>query len=350
MPLEVQPPESDLLIPLPEDGESWDPHTVHTHFVGACVPEEAISILTYIRYQPAFGLCSGGVDIYRGLDNAVLPEVAHFDYEYTMPWPEISGNRITTANGLSMDFVEPGKRINVTYAAPDGSAELELTAEGITPLVARGHITPDEGDHVELEPGGSEQFMHMTGSVRLGDESFEVDANYARDRSWRQVRREGRDVVVYPPITWTPVYFGDHLAFNQISFEDPASDPPWAGSFEIPDGAPTHNWGWLYRDGELRDLASVRRRVSKHHPVYMAPLEMEIELTDERGDDYLVRGEAIGFAPILGGWPNLTAFESLMHWTDETGAETHGPAQSFWGAKAAHALRPHREFALAKPV
>lgn len=52
MPLATHPPETDLIMPLPGPGESWDPHTIHTHHFGFCVPEAAIGVFAYVRkYQ-----------------------------------------------------------------------------------------------------------------------------------------------------------------------------------------------------------------------------------------------------------------------------------------------------------
>ena len=345
MPLNTQPPESDLIFPLPPEGEQWSPWLIHTHYFGFCVPEAQIGGLTYIRYQPGFPLCGAGVEFYRGLDNLSLPALDHIDYQLTMPWPEVSGNKVTTQNGLSFDFVEPGKKMRISYAAADGSAALELEADAVTPLCARGHVLPDESDHTDQTPGGSEQFLHMTGELTLDGRRYDVDCHYIRDRSWRQLRTEDPAASAYPPISWTPMYFGDHLSFNQIGFEDPASQPVWIDAFDIPEGSPTHNWGWLCRDGELLNIERVSRTVSRIHPIHLAPLAMEIVVTDERGDSYRVRGEAIAFAPIP-GWHNLVSVESLMRWEDETGAVTHGPAQTFWGTKGARAMLSAREFQL----
>ena len=63
MPMPTQPPESDLILPLPGPGESWDHHTIHTHYFGFAVPEAAIGVFAYIRYQPTFPLSQGGIVI-----------------------------------------------------------------------------------------------------------------------------------------------------------------------------------------------------------------------------------------------------------------------------------------------
>jgi hypothetical protein len=38
MALEQQPPETDLWLPLPSEGQQLDPRAVHTHYFGFSVP------------------------------------------------------------------------------------------------------------------------------------------------------------------------------------------------------------------------------------------------------------------------------------------------------------------------
>ena len=230
------PPETDLFVPRPEAGEHWDPHTIHTHYYAFCVPEAEIGLYSYIRYQPEFPLSQAGVMIYRGLGNRSLADSLFLDYQITLPWPEIEGNAFTTANGLTYDVVEPGRRARMLFESVDGSASFDVEAEAVTELVARGHVMPGEEQHTGATSGGTEQFMRYTGRLVVDGEEFEVDCHYPRDRSWRQLRAEDRTSPPGAPMSWTPVYFDESLAFNQIGFEHPDSDPAWAGEFEIPSG------------------------------------------------------------------------------------------------------------------
>lgn len=335
---QIQPPETDLLVPLPPAGEQWDPHLIHTHYFGFCVPEAQLGVFTYIRYQPAFPLSQGGVVAFQGLDNLAISDMAFADYQMTMPWPKVDGNAFETANGLRYDFVEPGRRANITYRSTDGEASIDVEATAVTPLAARGHVIPGEALHTDQEPGGSEQFMHYRGEMVIRGERFEVDCHYPRDRSWRQVRSESREAYAHPPVTWTPVYFGEDLAFNQVGIESPDTDPAWAGAYDIPEGAPTHHFAWASRNGEARTVTRVRRNVTRSHPLLFAPLEMEIEAEDEAGDSYRLTGEVIAFSPIP-AWPNVAAFDSVVRWEDEQGRVAHGPGQTIWSERAQHALR-----------
>ena len=165
----THPPESDLILPLPGAGEEWDSHTIHTHYFGLSVPEAAIGAFIYIRYQPAMALCQCGVVIFRGTDNVSILDAEHVNYEITMPWPRVEGTTITTDNGLKIEFLEPGKTARITYHSGDGGTSVDVIAEAVTPLLARGHVMPGEEDHhdVAREPGGTEQFMRVTGELVL---------------------------------------------------------------------------------------------------------------------------------------------------------------------------------------
>lgn len=40
--------------------------------------------------------------------------------------------------------------------------------------------------------------------------------------------------MIAPPVSWTPMYFGDDLALNQVSPETHDTDPLWLEVYEIP--------------------------------------------------------------------------------------------------------------------
>jgi hypothetical protein len=318
----TQPGSTDLLLPTAKPGDGTHPYTVHTYYFGFSVPEAEIGAYLYFRAQPAFGLCQGGPVIFRGLDNTELLDAAWHDYRSTMPWPTITGNTVTTAGGYEIDWVEPGRVAVLRYRSPGGSVSFEVQQRGITPLLARGHIIPGEDDHhgkTSREPGGSEQFMHVTGSLTLRGEHFDIDCFHVRDRSWNQVRTEdpggARRI---PPLGWTPICFGDDLAFNTTSIEPPDTSPAWAGIYDTPPGEPFFN-SWVVRNGEPRKLVEVRRNVLRYHPVLLAAVEQELEAVDETGERYRFHGEAVAQAPIH-SWPNIAFRDSVYRWTELTEA------------------------------
>ena len=330
MALSTHPGATDLLLPLPAAGEHWDPHLIHTHYFGFSVPDAAIGAFVYIRYQPAFPLSQGGICIFQGTDNVEYTDIAFLDYEITMPWPRIDGNVITTDNGLTIEFVEPGRTARLTYGSGDGRASVDVVAEAVTPLLARGHVMPGEERHQDVarEAGGSEQFMHVTGELVLDGTSYAVDCHAPRDRSWRQIRVEKRGAVPVPPVGWSPMYFGPDLIFNQISFEPPDTSPAWSGLYEVGD-RPSHHFAWVLLGDESRAIKWVRRNVLEYHPRIHLPMRQEITAEDDQGELYRFRGEAIACAS-LPAWPNTSFHDSVYRWTDEQGRTTHATYQELW--------------------
>jgi hypothetical protein len=328
MTLATHPPETDLIVPLPAAGESWDPWTIHTHYFGFSVPEAEIGAFAYIRYQPAFALSQGGVAIFQGLDNLEPGDMAFIDYRLTMPWPEIDGNTITTYNGLRIEFLELGRRARVTFSSGDTS--IDVIQEAVSPLLVRGHVMPGEEHDSDpaLSPGGSEQFMHVTGELVLRGTRYEVDCLHPRDRSWRQVRAETPSAPV-PPVGWSPMCFGEDLIFNQISFEARDTDPEWIGVYDVPPDRPTHHYAWLYADGETHAITRVRRNVIERHPQLYASLKQEIEAEDEHGRIHRFTGQAIAMTA-MPAWPNVSFRDSVYRWEDESGRVTHSTYQEIW--------------------
>lgn len=327
----VHPPETDLLLPLP-GGEQWDHHTIHTHYFGFSIPEAAIGAFLYIRYQPTFPLIQGGVSIFQGLDNVNAIDVAHLDYEITMPWPTIDEKTIETANGLRLEFIEPGREVRLTYASKDGRVSFDIVQTSVTPLLRRGHVMPGEEEHhgdPGRVPGGSEQFMHCVGTLHLDGIEHVIDCYAPRDRSWRQVRTEAQGGVPVPPVGWSPMYFGEDLIFNQISFEAPDTDPEWLGVFEMPEGAPTHHFAWLIQDGVEKEIVRVRREVLERQPITFATLRQRIEAEDADGVVHRFEGRAIATATVP-AWPNVSFHDSVFRWEDESGRVAHATYQEIW--------------------
>lgn len=329
MSLGTQPAETDVMFPLPADGEQWDAHTIHTHYFGFTVPEAAIGAFVYLRCQPVFRLCSGGASIFRGMDNLRPLDCEHSDFVVTMPWPDTANGAITTANGLRIEFLEPGRLVRISYRSADGGVSFDVTQTAVTPLLARGHVMPGEDEHSDpaASPGGSEQFMHSVGELVLRGERYAVDCHSIRDRSWRQVRTEGQ--VVYPPVGWSPMYFGEDLILNQVSVEAPEGKPVWTGEIPFPEDRPTHHYAWAMVDGETRAVTNVRRTVLERHRELHIATRQELEITDETGRVHAVSGRAIAAAQ-LPSWPNNLFFDSVYEWTDDRGRVAHCTYQEAW--------------------
>ncbi len=254
-----------------------------------------------------------------------------------MPYPEVADGVITTANGLRIEFLEPGTVVRLTYTSADGATSLDVTQTAVTPLLVRGHVMPGEDLDTDpaQRPGGSEQFMHCTGELVVNGERHAVDCHPIRDRSWRQTRSERE--IDHPPVAWSPMRFGNDLMFNQVGFEAPDTGPAWKGLFDVADDARTFHFGFVWVDGEARALTRVRRDVARYHPELFAALEQEIEAEDETGTTWRFRGRAVAMAH-LPSWPNNFFVDALYRWEDERGRVAHCTYQEAWYRKFHRAM------------
>lgn len=260
-----------------------------------------------------------------------------------MPWPQIGERTFTSANGLKLEFIEPGRKLRINYQAPDGHTSLDVGQTAVTPLLARGPIIPGEDRDADpaRQSGVTEQFMHAKGELVLHGKRDAIDSYDCRDRSWNQVRSEAANTAGMPPICWTPMHFSGHLTFNQVSFEHQKTDPWWKGPFEVPADRPTHHFAWVRVNGEMRNVVKIDRDVHAHHPVLLVPTKQTVEAIDETGQRYRFEGEAIA-AGALPTWTNSTLRQIMYRWTNmDTGETAVNSGQEIWldHRYATHALR-----------
>lgn len=332
MALESIPPETDFHFPRPKPGEAWNPATIHTYYFGFSVPEERIGVFVYLRFQPTAGMSMGGFCCFRGQDNVLPLDIEFHDFEIAMPWPTVEGQTITTANGLSIEWLELGHQVRLTYEANDGRASFDVVQTSITPLIGRGQVLPGEvEDRGETAgSGGSEQYMRCVGQLVLDGTTYEVDCPAIRDRSWMQVRGQRQGANPSPPVGWSPMWFGDDLCLNQISIEARDTDPEWIGVYDPPaDGRPDHLYAWMLVDGKLRDVVAVHRNVLERDPRTHASLRQEVTVTDETGQVHRFSGRSIAHA-FLPSWWNLTFYDHVYRWEDERGRVSFGTHQEVW--------------------
>jgi len=331
----THPPESDLWVPRPGPGESWDPAMLSTHYHGIHIPEHRIGAYIYSLNRPAFGCNQGGVLIFRGDQNYDPLDMEYLDYGMTQAWPTIDHNSLTTENGLRIEFVELGRVVRLTYTSPDGGTWFDVTGEALTPLFARGHIIP--GEDVEkdpaMSPGGSEQMMHMTGTLVLHGQRYDVDCVNPRDRSWGQVRTESMQrrakLPVLPPVGWTPMYFGPDLIFNSAGFVQESTSPNWVGVYDVDPALPPHYFAWMIVDGESVGIRSVTRTVHAYHPfLYSAQRQrVDVELLD--GRRYGFEGTTTAMCNAV-AWPNAAIRVGTSHWVADDGRECDNTYQEMW--------------------
>jgi hypothetical protein len=266
------------------------------------------------------------------MDNLRPLDCEHCNYIMTMPYPTAKDNTIKIESGVQAEFIELGKKVRIRYESKDKETSFDILQTAITPLLPRGHVMPGEDLHTnpEQQPGGSEQFMHCTGTLKLNGTQYSIDCYPVRDRSWRQTRIE--DEVAYPPVGWSPMCFGENLSFNQVGYEHPDTNPIWEKAFVIDKSKPSHYFAWVVIDGAARNIVRVRRNVTKYHPELFAAIEQNIEAEDDTGRIYHFKGSAIAMAQ-LPSWPNNILVDSVFRWEDDQGRISHCAYQEAWYAR-----------------
>lgn len=321
-------PASDLIgLDPSEHAGRYAPHTTHTHYFGFQIPEAEIGGYSYIRYQPYFPLMQGSVQIFQGLDNVSVLDMAHLDYSMTLPWPRVDGHVITTERGYRIEFTELGRKARVSYRSADGRASFDLEQTALSPLVSRAAVIPGEDGAPTagaMQPGGSEQFMHCIGELTLHGRTYAIDCNTIRDRSWNQDRNEDRRGRFDAPVSWTPVYFDDGTYFNQVGFEGERA-----------------MFSFLGKGDELQDLVRVARTVTAIHPDLFYPLAQEVEATAADGTTLRMSGRAVAGSPIV-AWPHAFAYDSVYRWETDAGQVGFGPCQGIWFEEHQYAMRKAR--------
>ena len=270
-------------------------------------------------------------------------DAEHLDYEAWMDWPEVDGNTITTANGLRIEFTEPGREAKVSYSSAEEHVSSSSPPRAVTPLLKRGHVLPSEERRqrrLRSSRAACEQMMQVSGELVLHGERLEIDCTEARDRSWSQMRTERPAPI--PPIGWSPDVLRRRTSRSTRSASSRSTPtPPGRACYEVPADGPAFHWGWVLVDGEPRELASVRRNVLEYHPRTFTALRQEIDATDERGDSYHFEGESIAVATVP-GWPNMQPWIHVVRWTDERGRQSHSSFQEIWFGTYQRAMHAER--------
>ena len=118
---------------------------------------------------------------------------------------EISSNDAFDAGGIRFEVIEPFKRLDVTYSGkvvvlddplqmadpkkaftenPYAECEVRIEYSGVSEMVGGEPDEPHEKPGEEFAKGHYEQLIAGTGSIRVGEEEWEIDGFGLRDHSW----------------------------------------------------------------------------------------------------------------------------------------------------------------------
>jgi hypothetical protein len=142
---------------------------------------------------------------------------------------EISNNDAFDAGGIRFEVVEPFEHLEVTYAGkvvvlddplqmvdpkkaftenPYSECEVRITYTRVSDMFGGEPDTPHEAPGEEFAKGHYEQLVAGKGSIRVGDEEWEIDGFGLRDHSWGP--RYWQAPWYY---RWLTANFGDDFGF-----------------------------------------------------------------------------------------------------------------------------------------
>lgn len=148
---------------------------------------------------------------------------------FTFARPEIADNKAMNAGGLSVEVVEPFKRLNVRYSGkalllarphemadpkvafannPRVPCSVDVAFTGVSPMYG-GELVREDGTSFEIDPEKSfakahyEQHCAAKGTFVVGDETFKIEGFGLRDKSWGP--RHWQAIDWY---RWCPMNFG----------------------------------------------------------------------------------------------------------------------------------------------
>jgi hypothetical protein len=289
--------EADRLHFDSPDAPVGDPAWTETVYLGFAIPEKQINGQIYSWMHPTQRTASGGVFIWRGMTPTWLG-AEHYDYRMVQEFPTSDLDDIDFGNGLTMQFTHPLEEIDVQYASPDGKVNLTLNYRAIMPAAGR------------LDNKHLAQTMKVTGDLVMHGERHDIDSYFTRDRSWNQTRPEAPHAI--PPLSWGAATFGDDLSFHFVGWDHHELNPEWAADYPAESMPDTLRWGWVWRDGQLRALRSMRK-ITRRGSDGISPIGAEIEVTDSTGETYRMIGRTTALLPHP-AFPNLLVQWALMEY------------------------------------
>jgi hypothetical protein len=281
----VPRPEDDLFHPRDDD-----PYWNESSWIAFRIPERGIGGMIYYYHRPNMAHSAGGPVLWDSSGSEIF-DCLYWGWDTLQPLsPGADMNTFTFENSLTVNLVEPLQELRIGYKRQD--CELDLTWRAImAPQEMKrresGELNPGISDWIDDAGSGSlnvghwEQPGRMTGTARIGEETFAVDCFSIRDHSWgpRAVRDMPRASFV-----WGIASEADHFALSAVS-DLPREQDPIDGTSE-PIVA-----GWRMQDGVLGHFVSGRRMVTSRGPDGR-PLVTVIQAVDDQGREFRIEGRS----------------------------------------------------------
>lgn len=281
----------DDLLHVPTGDPTW----IETNFFSFTIPEHQIHGLVFAGFRTNLKLVSSLVAVWQG-DKAQPLEAEHYDLRSYVPFPLGDLDDYQLANGLSVKIIAPMQGFQIDYVDATRGTEIHFQFLGIMPPVSY--------------PGGAhfDQAGKVDGRLVLGGKEYVIDCFAPRDHSWGP---RPETAAVMPPVTWLHGIFGRDFAFHLMAIDDTSSKPFWADTYRVPEGKNVVG-GYVFKDNVVTQVVAARKRTERHKDS-LRPRGYVLELTDENGATFAVRGEATALLPIFVSG-NTMVMEAQTRW------------------------------------
>jgi hypothetical protein len=245
--------------------------------------------------------------------------------------PEVHTNDAFDAAGMRFDVVEPFKRLDVGYqgrlvilddplemadpkqaftANPYAECEVHLAYTGVSTMFGGEPDQPHERPGEEFAKGHYEQLIAGRGSIRVGDDEWEIDGYGLRDHSWG-------------PRYWQAPWYYRWLTANA------GPDFGFMGSRIARKDGPGTRGGFVWEDGELHlcddfEIATEWHGDDTYHRTISATLR-------SRDREWKVTGEVMSLIPLRnrrhdpdGNLLVTRISEGMTRWTLDDGRVGYG--------------------------
>jgi hypothetical protein len=272
------------------------------------VPERRITGQLYSFFLPNLGVCAAAAYVWDDSGDS-LSTCRYAKNFWHLPLPTSDLPDVELANGLRYRRLEPGMRYELHYLDPDsGEIEMDLIFQGLR----EPHMLGDA--HLD-QPG------HMTGMLRLGDESIAIDGIAMRDSTWHVRSPFGGGLQADSR--------GSHGGYNWGSTgTSPDSDAFHLITRESEPGRMSAIAGFVVRDGRLARVREGEREVLER--IADRPSRVRLRLLDDLDREQVIEGRCVN-ALGMHRTPNAWTWNCLTEW-DWDGQSAWGEDHDNWSA------------------
>jgi hypothetical protein len=285
-----------------------DPFWTETCWFTFAIPERKLSGQLYPFFRPNQGVASGACILWDPSGDQLHDCLFHKNLWHLPIPPDQNLDDIRLANGIHYRCIEPLSKYELHFLDPDREeVEIRLTYQGICEpnRLGEGHLD---------QPG------RYTGTIRIEDDTFEVNAFGMRDRSWGVRSQIGSTLHPGAPYDrggYTYATASDRDAWHVITAQI--------------QGQCIGIHGFLLRDGVWSKLAEGRREVLERRD--HCPSRVRITGRDELGRTLEAEGTPHNRIGVHLN-PNLWTWNCLTEWRWDGGCSGWGEDHDNWSASA----------------